>query len=576
MSQGPDTKNLIVAMMLSAAILIGWEYFVLKPQRDAAKREQLVQAGARTQLQGETAAIDVPASGETVAAAPALQSRDERLVQDLRIPIESSEIGGSIRLKGLRFDDITLKHYTLSPEDKTQVTLLSPARGADSYFTEFGWIAAGNAQKVPDASTLWQMSDGSQSLKAGAAITAFWENGQGLRFERRISMDEHYMFTIEDRVVNQSGTPVTLYPYGLISRNFADEGKHFYILHEGPLGVFNDALEEVSYADLRDDGKIEFKGKADWIGITDKYWLNALVPDQSLSVNATMQYHDKGGEGSYQVDFTGTAQQLASGQSLTLTHQMFAGAKKVALLDDYAQRQNITLFDRAVDFGWFYFLTKPIFYALSFFNQLLGNFGLAILALTVCIKLLLFPLANKSYKAMSQMKVLMPKIQELKERHKDDKMALNQAIMKMYQEEKVNPASGCLPMLIQIPIFFSLYKVLFVTIEMRQADFYGWINDLSAPDPTNIFELFGLFPWDAPSFMHIGAWPLIMCASMVIQMRLNPKPTDPAQAAVMQWMPFIFLFLFASFPAGLVIYWAWNNTLSIMQQYVIMKRHGAR
>lgn len=577
---GPEARNLIIAMVLSAAVLLGWEYFVLGPQREALLREKAQQQTAAVETNPNAQQPILPdgtaLAPDAAASAAAPISRDAILAQSPRIRISTPDLTGSIRLQGLRIDDLTLTRYNQTVEQGSEpVTLLHPARSAQSYFAEFGWLAGTQATTLPDASSEWQTTD--SELKAGGSVTAHWDNGQGLRFERRISLDAHSMFTLEERVINTSGAVVTLFPYSLISRDFDDTSKHFFILHEGPIGVFNGALEEISYESLRDEGTIAFKGKSSWVGITDKYWLAALIPDSSLQGQANMNYRaSEQAGGNYQVDFTGAGQTIAQGASITLTHRLFAGAKKVTLLDEYAERDGILLFDRAVDFGWLYFLTKPIFYALSYFNQLLGNFGLAILALTICIKLLLFPLANKSYKSMSQMKVLMPKIQAIKERCGSDKMAMNQEVMKLYQSEKVNPASGCLPILLQIPIFFSLYKVLFVTIEMRHADFYGWINDLSAPDPTSAFNLFGLIPWDPPSFLMIGAWPLIMCATMVIQMRLNPKPSDPAQALVMQWMPFVFLFLFASFPAGLVIYWAWNNTLSVAQQWLIMKRHGAK
>jgi YidC/Oxa1 family membrane protein insertase len=566
---GPALGNLILAMALSMGILLGWEYFVSGPQRDAAR----AQAAATQQTQVRPDGSLAPELPQLAAPAKQAMSREDRLAAAPRIPIRSERLHGSINLQGLRIDDLTLAGYHENVDTESdEVVLMSPAGGEASYFAEFGWL--GKDVLLPNAQTVWQTDQ--RELQVNQPFVAYWENGQGLRFEREIMLDTDYLFTIQQRVINQSGSEITLYPYGLISRNFADEGKHFFILHEGPLGVFNETLEERSYEDIRDDGRVDYKGSKGWLGITDKYWLAALIPDPATPMNAKMKFVQSDGRDTYQVDYTAAAQRISAGERITVTQRLFAGAKEVSLLDRYMNAHQIPLFDRAVDFGWLYFLTKPIFHALDYFNGLLGNFGLAILALTVCIKLLLFPLANKSYKSMSQLKVLMPKITELKERHGDDKMALNQAIMKLYGEEKVNPASGCLPMLVQIPIFFALYKVLFVTIEMRHADFYGWINDLSAPDPTSVFNLFGLIPWDPPGFLMIGLWPLIMCATMVIQMRLNPKPADPAQAMVMQWLPFIFLFLFASFPAGLVIYWAWNNTLSILQQYLIMKRHGAR
>lgn len=571
--QKPEVGNLIAAMLLSVAVLIGWEYFFAGPQRDAAVSQQ-ARSDARHPDSVRPDLPDSAAPDANTNETRAAVSRDERLQAAPRIPIRTGSLQGSINLTGGRIDDLVLRNYRQEvEEDSPPVVLLSPSGLPSSYFAEFGWLSRAGIT-VPTDETRWQTK--ATQLTAAQPVTLYWENEQGIRFERIISVDTFYMFTIRQRVINSSGSEIMLYPYGVISRNYADKGQHFFILHEGPLGVFNETLEEVDYETLREDGRVAFDNRSGWVGITDKYWLTALVPDRNLQVNATMKYVQGAQGDRYQVDFTAPGQAIQAGSIGEVTHSFFAGAKRVGLLDDYAKERGIPLFDRAVDFGWLYFLTKPIFVALQFFNQLLGNFGLAILALTVCIKLLLFPLANKSYKAMGQLKQLMPKIQQIKEQYADDRMAMNQAIMQLYQQEKVNPASGCVPLLIQIPIFFSLYKVLFVTIEMRHAPFYGWIQDLSAPDPTSVFTLFGLIPLDLPGFLQIGAWPIIMCITMIIQMRLNPKPADPAQAMVMQWLPFVFLFLFASFPAGLVIYWAWNNALSILQQWVIMKRHGRR
>lgn len=568
-NQGPELRNLLLAIMLSIAVLIGWQLLVAEPQRQAALES------AKSQKESLAQEVETPSLPDGSPASHVAPSRSERINASPRVAIDSPSLKGSVNLRGLRIDDVTLRNYRQSVEEDSElVTLLSPSGGPNSYFAEFGWLARDENLTLPSSDTVWETQG--QTLGNGQTLVARWQNEQGLQFERRITLDEDYLFTIEERVTNATQAPATLYPYGIISRNFADENKHFFILHEGPIGVFNEALEELTYEDLRDEGVVEFRQNKGWLGITDKYWLTALIPDRSHRFNAKMKFAQVDGTDRYQVDYTGAGLTLQPGDSQSVTHRLFAGAKEVAVLDRYTEQHQIPLFDRAVDFGMLYFMTKPIFKALDYFNGLLGNFGLAILALTVCIKLLLFPLANKSYKAMSQLKLLMPKIQDIRERYQNDKMAMNQEIMKLYQQEKVNPASGCLPILIQIPVFFALYKVLFVTIEMRHADFYGWVDDLSAPDPTSVFNLFGLIPWDPPSFLMIGAWPLIMCATMIIQQRLNPKPTDPTQAMVMQWLPFIFLFLFASFPAGLVIYWAWNNTLSVAQQWFIMKRHGAK
>lgn len=564
----PDMRNLILAVVLSTALLLGWQYFVEQPKREeAAKQAEIVRKEREAQ---QLLNPDVAASIATQTP----KSRVEQLAQDTRVTLQNDALSGSVNLRGLRIDDLALKQYFENPEDKNEVELLSPAGATGAYFAEFGWLSGQEGVSVPDADTQWHTTQ--TTLSAKEPLVATWDNGTGLAFEQRIEAKDRFLFAVEQRVTNNSAEPVTLYPYGLINRSFKDTGKHFMILHEGPIGVFDQTLTEVSYETLRSDKTKSLEQVHGWLGITDKYWLSALIPDSQRDFNATMKYTQPEGDERYQTDYRGNAMVVKPGESMTYRSHFFAGAKEVSLLETYGKQLNIPLFDRAVDFGMLYFLTKPIFHALTYFHALLGNFGLAILLLTVCIKLLLFPLANKSYASMSQLKLLMPKITEIRERFGDDKLKMNQEIMELYKREKVNPASGCLPILLQLPVFFALYKVLFVTIEMRHAPFYGWIKDLSAADPTTLFNLFGLIPWAPPAMLMIGAWPLIMCGTMVIQQRLNPTPSDPAQAMVMKWLPFIFLFLFASFPAGLVIYWAWNNTLSILQQWLIQRRHKAR
>jgi len=413
-------------------------------------------------------------------------------------------------------------------------------------------------------------------LAPNEPVTLSWNNGQGLVFYRRFALDENYMFTVTQRVENKSAQPVTLYSYGLISRSGTPKTLGYYILHEGPLGVLDGTLDEVKYADLREKGVIEKQSTGGWIGITDKYWLVALVPDQKTKIKARFDYAKTNGLDKYQVDFLGPETTIPAGGEAHVTNRLFAGAKEVRLLDSYAKNLGIDRFDLAVDFGWFYFLTKPIFYVLNYFNAVLGNFGLAILLLTVLIKGAFFPLANKSYRAMSKMKKLQPEMLRLRERFKEDRARLNQEMMALYKKEKVNPTAGCLPIVIQIPVFFALYKVLFVTIEMRHAPFFGWIRDLSAPDPLLVSNLFGLIPWDPPQLLHVGVWPLIMGITMYLQQKLNPQPPDPTQAKIFLALPVVFTFLLARFPAGLVIYWAWNNTLSIAQQWLIMRRAAAK
>lgn len=559
----PEMKNLILAVVLSTTVLLGWQYLVEEPKRKVAiERAQIQKAKAKEEAE-KAAALGIPPKVEP--------SREDRIAGSKRVSINTEAVQGSVNLTGFRIDDLTLAKYKESLEvDAHGVVLLSPAGDASAYFAEFGWLAGTQGVKVPTVNTVWQ-SDQSQ-LSSDKPLVAHWDNGEGLRFEQQLKAEDTYLFQVEQKVTNRSDKPVTLYPYGLISRTYKDDKTKYYLVHEGPLGVYNQELVDVTYETLRKDGKQTFTNTKGWFGVTDKYWLTAIVPSQKDEFSASVNHFSGDGKDKYQTDYRGAAITLAPGETAAVTSHFFAGAKEVSLLDYYGEKLGILLFDRSVDFGSLYFLTKPIFLMLTGFHQLLGNFGLAILMLTVTIKLLLFPLANKSYRSMNQIKLLMPRITEIRERSGDDKIRMNQEIMDLYKREKVNPASGCLPLLIQLPVFFALYKVLFVTIEMRQASFYGWIKDLSVADPTNVFNLFGLIDWAPPAMFHIGAWPLIMCATMVIQQRLSPAPNDPVQAAMMKWMPVFFLVMFSSMPAGLIIYWAWNNTLSILQQWVITRR----
>lgn len=548
--QGPGTFNLILAVVLATGIMLGWQMYFKKPVQQVAP-------------QTTDAAVKKPALRKEKAASEKAEKPSPR------VRISSPKLHGSIALRGARFDDLTLATYRETmAKDAPDVRLLT-AEKANAYFAEFGLLASDESVAMPGPKTLWQAD--SEELTPQKPLTLSWENQQGLRFEKHIALDENYMFTITLKVINSGNNSAEVFPYGLIQRTTDDSAKHFYILHEGPLGVVGGELKEHSYKALREEGDVATQGKHGWLGITDKYWLTALVPVAG-NVDAGFRHVMRESRDAYQVDMRGDAVEVPAGESAKMSVRFYAGAKEVKLLDQYRYVLDIPLFDRAVDFGSLYFLTKPIFHVLSWFHGIVGNFGIAILLLTVCIKLLMYPLANKSYTSMSRMKLLMPKMKELQERYKDDRMKLNTEMMELYKREKVNPAAGCLPMLVQIPVFFALYKVLFVTIEMRQAPFYGWIHDLSVPDPTNIFTLFGLLPFEAPSFLHIGVLPILMCITMVLQQRLNPKPTDPVQAAVIQWMPYIFLFLFSGFPAGLVLYWVCNNTLSIVQQSIIMRR----
>ncbi len=582
-----DQRNLLLAVVLSLAILVTWEVFIGGPQREKLI-EQVQQADQAESLDvpsGQPTDIPTPSltetPGMTAAVAPgatALRSREDVLGEGGRISIESSKLKGSISLQGGQIDDLVLTQYreTLEP-GSPNIVLLLPDGVAQPYYANFGWTGGPEGTAVPSPETVWQANH--NTLSPGNPVTLTWDNGEGLRFERLIELDENYMFTVTQRVVNNGEAPVTLSPYGLVSRTGTPDILGFYILHEGLLGVVDETLKEIDYDDLVEDGPEQFTSTGGWLGITDKYWLVALVPDQERTINAEFHYTGSGGQDKYQTDYIYQAVSIVPGASVQVTSRLFAGAKVVEILDTYRDDLGIPLFDRAVDFGWFYFLTKPFFHALHYFAGLLGNFGLSILLLTVLVKLAFFPLANKSYRAMAQMRKLQPQMLEMRERFGDDKQRLNQEMMALYKREGVNPMSGCLPVVIQIPVFFALYKVLFVSIEMRQAPFYGWIEDLSARDPTSVLNGFGLLPWDVPelgalSILNLGVWPIVMGLSMMLQHRLNPQPTDPMQAKIFMFMPIFFTFLLAQFPAGLVIYWTWNNLLSIIQQMVIMKRAG--
>jgi YidC/Oxa1 family membrane protein insertase len=572
----PEQRNLILAIVLSVTIIIAFQYFYELPRIKDAQRQE----GTRTEQAvdeseqrpgAETVAPSAP--GTASETRPPAAASSEVIEGADRIEFDSGRIRGSFSLTGGRIDNLILSDYRLTTApDSPDVTLLSPPGEFEPYFVELGWVAADKSVPVPGGDTVW--SPDSKELRPDQPVTLTWDNGQGLRFERRIEIDDAYMFTITQRVVNDGDEPVSLYPYGLVSRWGTPQTLGFFILHEGPIGVLNGTLEEIDYDDLHEGSNVELSSRGGWMGFTDKYWLTALVPDQTSELTGTFRHNVVDGQNRYQVDYLRTAVSVPAGGSVEVTDRMFAGAKEVERLDRYGEEYGIPLFDRAVDFGWFYFLTKPLFHVLHFFYKWTGNYGVAILLLTLIVKLLFFPLANKSYRAMSKMKKLQPEMMRLREQYGDDKMRMNQELMALYKREKANPMSGCLPIVVQIPVFFALYKVLFVSIEMRQAPFFGWIHDLSAPDPTSVFNLFGLLPFSPPAFLMIGVWPLLMGATMFLQQKLNPQPADPMQAKVMMLLPAMFIFLFATFPAGLVIYWTWNNVLSIGQQWAIMKRMG--
>ena len=570
----PDNRNLLLAIAISIGILLLFNMMMPPPEPPP---EQAGAPGAPPAPGAETGSIPtpggLPAPPGAVPGTRQAAGQPASDGQSPRIPIDDIRISGSIPLAGARIDSITLKDYRQTPDpDSPLITLLSPPGTRGAFYAELGWVAADGATPMPAGDTLWSTND--RMLTRDRPLKLSWDNGAGLRFTRTVELADDFLLTVEQSVANDTAAPVTLYPYGLVSRSGTPETSGFFILHEGPLGVLDEALQEHDYDDLSDDGEIKTENTRGWLGITDKYWLTALIPDPGEAFTARFLHRLEQGIDKYQTDYLRTAVTVPPGGRIAVRNHVFAGAKKAHLLDRYRDDLSFDKFDLAIDFGWFYFLTKPFFYALSWLQGVLGNFGLAILALTVGVKLVFFPLANKSYRSMSQMKALQPEMVKLRERLSEDRQKLNQEMMALYKREKVNPAAGCLPILIQIPVFFALYKVLFVAIEMRHAPFYGWIEDLSAVDPTNLFTLFGLVDWGPPSFLHLGIWPILMGISMWAQMRLNPTPADPIQAKIFQFMPLVFTFLLATFPAGLVIYWTWNNLLSMAQQWVIMRRHG--
>jgi YidC/Oxa1 family membrane protein insertase len=591
-----ENRNFILAIALSLAVLVGWQYFVAGPQmeksrQEAARQEQTTTAPqpapAATPAPGSAPAPATPAPGDAgipgavpSAAEPAatILTRDQVLAASPRVPIATERLSGSVNLRGGRIDDLHLTDFHETVDDNSPtIVLLSPTGGPDGYFAEFGWIGTGaNGPALPGPDTVWT-APGNAKLTSETPLELTHDNGAGLTFTRTIAVDKNYMFTVTDAVTNNTGAEVSLVPYGRVTRIGLPVTQGWYILHEGLIGVFGDeGLQEVHYSALDDEPQITQDGiDRGWLGITDKYWATAMIPEKGRKFDARFAKFDQPGL-FYQADFRGEPLKIAAGGTGQTANKLFAGAKQVALVDAYQKDLGIDNFELLIDWGWFYFITKPLFLLIDFLFRIFGNFGVAILLVTVLIKGVFFPLANKSYKSMSMMKKVQPQMLELRERYKDDRVKQQQALMELYKKEKINPVAGCWPMLIQVPVFFALYKVLFVTIEMRHAPFFGWIQDLAAPDPTSIFNLFGLLPWAVPAFLLIGVWPIIMGITMFFQMKLNPAPTDPTQQMIFNWMPLIFTFMLATFPAGLVIYWAWNNTLSVIQQYVIMRRQGVK
>ena len=584
---GEDKRNLIIAIGVIFVILIGWQFLMpaLFPPDERPRRvaeQPLGEPGFRDQAVLEAAPDAAVAEPEGIRQAG---------IDSPRVEIESPRLSGSIARLGGRIDSITLLDYREeADEESPNIVLLQPRDSVRPYFADFGWITPAEGVALPQPDTLWDADK--LTVAPGRPVTLRWDNGAGLRFTRKIDIDGDFVFTVTQSVLNTTGAPIALTPYSRIAR-FSDATesilpfKPLFIFQDGALGVFGEDYHDADYEDMRDayDAAVanpragadyRYEATGGWMGLTDKYWLVALVPDQSVPFRGSFEYVpvEDGTEDSFQTIYEAEPLTVNPGQAVSLTSHLFAGAKEINLLDHYEETLGADRFDLAVDFGPAWFLSKPMFYVIDFFNRATGNFGVAILLLTICVRVLLFPLANKAYASMSRMRKLQPEMIRLRERYKDDKQRMNTELMKLYREQKANPVAGCLPLLAQIPVFFALYYMLFVTIEMRHAPFFGWIDDLSAPDPMTFITGFGLLDWPVPEFLLVGIWPIIFGATMWLQMKLNPQPMEPIQQKIMMALPIIFLFLFARFPAGLVVYWTWNNVLSIGQQWLIMRRMG--
>ena len=585
-----DQKNLVIAIALSVAIILGWQFLMTpspeEQRRVAAEKQRQIDEQRKAQpAPGSTPPVagttpqapGAPAPAPTTAPTSHLQ-RPAALERSPRVTFRTPELEGSIALKGGRIDDVRLVKHRVSIDTKSgMVPVLSPEGAIDAYYAEFGWaLKPGGTAKVPGPDTLWTADR--PKLEPGQSVTLSWDNSEGLIFRQKIELDQNFMFTITQSVENKSGATVDLAPYGLVTRHGEPKTEGIYLLHEGPYGVFEGKLKEFDWSDFK-DGKNQqnLPTTGGWLGFTDKYWMAALIPDQKDKVTARIFKVNDPVLKRYQADFTAPLLTIDPGQTKEATARLFAGAKIVHTINEYTEKLNIARFDLSIDWGWFWFFTKPLFWLLDKIFSFIGNFGIAILILTVIVKLLFFPLANKSYESMTKMKKLQPEMEKLRARFGEDKMKMNQELMALYKREKVNPAAGCVPVLLQIPVFFALYKVLYTTIEMRHQPFFGWIQDLAAPDPLTLLKGFGLFSWQVPeiiSIFDIGIWPIIMGVTMYLQQMLNPQPADPVQARIFQFLPIMFTFMLAPFAAGLVIYWAWNNTLSMLQQYVIMRKLG--
>ena len=566
-----ESRNLILAIILSVVVLFIWSFFFEAPEQEMLNGE--IESGDVSEVNSNE--LDMEAIDEIERSLGITENDniglDEALSADKRVKIETNSIVGSVNLKGLRIDDIVLKKYNETQEEFSEkIRVLQPIDTYDGYEVTFGWIKNQDANfETPNAESIWKVSNSNATLTSNNEVEFEWSNTTGQTFVTTIGLDEDYLFDITQEVKNNSNEEIIINNASKVTRKQAPSLSGMFILHEGLLGVLQEKLELIDYDDLKDDEEtLNFESDNGWVGITDKYWLAALIPDQNKSFKAIYTY-DNGYIAYYR---SLNATKVAAGSDHIVESQIFIGAKEAKLIDRYQEDYGIYNFDLAIDWGWFYFLTKPLFNVIYFFSELSGNFGLAIIILTVITRIVFFPLANWSFISMAKMKMLQPEMTRIKELHKDDRAQQQQALMALYKKEKVNPISGCLPILIQIPFFFAIYKMLFVSIEMRHAPFYGWIQDLAAKDPTTIFNLFGLIPWDPPSFMIIGIWPVLMGLTMYIQQKLNPAPPDPIQARIFMFFPLFITILLAQFAAGLVIYWTTNNVLSIIQQWIINKR----
>jgi YidC/Oxa1 family membrane protein insertase len=592
-----NNKNLILATSLSVIIMISWTWFYEKPRLEKISLQHQIEQSNQSskdekisnKIVEENSNPAIPnvekltteveknvSPEEKIDISTSFKTRKEIIEKttDERIKIESKSLHGSINLKGAKFDDLTLAKYFKNPDKKDEVILFSPIESKERYFADFGFASSDSNLETPKPDTVWQANN--KKLTPKNPVTLSWTNSKNIEFQMKISIDENYLFTVQQKIINNSFENIAVAPFARINRLLNDQQKAAYILHEGAIGAFNGILSEKTYEDLIKEKSQKFSDKGEsgsWLGITDKYWLSSIIPDRKISFEGNFFHDYKNKNNFYNVDFIGQEIIIASNEQLNLEHHLFAGAKKVKILDDYSKKLELKLFDRAIDFGWFYFLTKPFFFVIEFLYKIFGNFGLAILGMTVIVKLALFPMANKSYSAIAKLKKIQPKIEALREKYKDDKLALNREMMEFYKREKINPAAGCLPILIQIPVFFALYKVFYVTLDMRHSPFYGWIKDLSAPDPTTILNLFGLLPFEISSSFNLGIWPILMGATMVIQQKLSPPPADPTQAKILKFMPYGLTIVLAAFPAGLVIYWTWSNSLSILQQIYINRKY---